>query len=75
LLLALKTPVAFYGAQQVLPAMVEEGRGTILLTGASAALRGRASFSAIAETSWQLHSQDRTACTLQLDLRPSVESF
>ena len=39
---------AFYGSQQVLPAMVEAGRGTILLTGASAALRGRANFSALA---------------------------
>jgi NAD(P)-dependent dehydrogenase (short-subunit alcohol dehydrogenase family) len=123
---------AFYAAQQVLPAMVEAGHGTILLTGASAALRGKASFSAlavgkfglralaqsmarefgpqgvhvshvivdgqintprlremmpdredhtvlspdaIAETYWQLHSQDRTAWTLELDLRPSVESF
>jgi NAD(P)-dependent dehydrogenase (short-subunit alcohol dehydrogenase family) len=123
---------AFYGAQQVLPAMVEVGRGTILLTGASAALRGKANFSAlaagkfglralaqsmarefgpqgihvshviidgqintprvremfpnreehtflspdaIAETYWQLHSQDQTAWTLELDLRPSVESF
>ena len=123
---------AFYTAQQVLPAMVEAGRGTILLTGASAALRGKASFSAlavgkfglralaqsmarefgpqgihvshividgqidtprvremspdredhtmlspdaIAETYWQLHSQDRTAWTLELDLRPSVETF
>jgi NAD(P)-dependent dehydrogenase (short-subunit alcohol dehydrogenase family) len=123
---------AFYAAQQVLPAMVEDGHGTILLTGASAALRGKASFSAlavgkfglralaqsmarefgpqgvhvshvvvdgqintprlremmpdredhttlspeaIAETYWQLHSQDRTAWTLELDLRPSVEIF
>jgi NAD(P)-dependent dehydrogenase (short-subunit alcohol dehydrogenase family) len=123
---------AFYAAQQVLPAMVEAGRGTILLTGASAALRGRARFSAlavgkfglralaqsmarefgpqgihvahavidgqidtprvremspgredhtllspdaIAETYWQLHSQDRTAWTLELDLRPAVEGF
>jgi NAD(P)-dependent dehydrogenase (short-subunit alcohol dehydrogenase family) len=123
---------AFYAAQQVLPAMVEDGHGTILLTGASAALRGKASFSAlavgkfglralaqsmarefgprgvhvshvivdgqintprlremmpdredhtmlspeaIAETYWQLHSQDRTAWTLELDLRPSVEGF
>jgi NAD(P)-dependent dehydrogenase (short-subunit alcohol dehydrogenase family) len=123
---------AFYGARQVLPAMVEAGRGTILLTGASAALRGRAKFSAlavgkfglralaqsmarefgpqgvhvshvivdgqintpraremmpdreehtllspdaIAETYWQLHSQDPTAWTLELDLRPAVESF
>ena len=123
---------AFYGAQQVLPAMVGAGRGTILLTGASAALRGKANFSAlavgkfglralaqsmarefgpqgvhvahvvidgqintprvsemfpdredhtflspdaIAETYWQLHSQDPTAWTLELDLRPAVESF
>jgi NAD(P)-dependent dehydrogenase (short-subunit alcohol dehydrogenase family) len=30
---------------------------------------------AIAETYWQLHSQDPTAWTLELDLRPSVEKF
>ena len=29
----------------------------------------------IAETYWQLHVQGRTAWTLELDLRPSVESF
>ncbi len=29
----------------------------------------------IAETYWQLHSQDSTAWTLELDLRPSVEEF
>ena len=123
---------AFYAAQQVLPAMVEAGRGTVLLTGATAAMRGGARFSAlavgkfglralaqsmarefgpqgvhvahvvvdgqidtprvrerspgredhtmlspdaIAETYWQVHLQDRTAWTLELDLRPSVESF
>ncbi len=123
---------AFYAAQQVLPAMVEAGRGTVLLTGATAALRGSARFSAlavgkfglralaqsmarefgpqgihvahviidgqidtprvremspgredhtmlqpdaIAEAYWQLHSQNRTAWTLELDLRPAVESF
>ena len=123
---------AFYAAQQVLPAMVEAGRGTVLLTGATAALRGSARFSAlavgkfglralagsmarefgprgihvahvvidgqidtprlreaspdrddhtmlapdaIAETYWQLHSQHPTAWTLELDLRPAVESF
>jgi NAD(P)-dependent dehydrogenase (short-subunit alcohol dehydrogenase family) len=123
---------AFYAAREVLPAMLEAGHGTILLTGASAALRGKARFSAlavgkfglralaqsmarefgprgihvshviidgqintpriqemmpdredhtmlspdaIAETYWQLHSQDRTAWTLEMDLRPSVESF
>jgi NAD(P)-dependent dehydrogenase (short-subunit alcohol dehydrogenase family) len=123
---------AFYAAQHVLPAMVEAGRGTILLTGATASLRGSARFSAlavgkcglralaqsmarefgpqgihvahviidgqintprmrevspnreehtmlsadaIADTYWQLHAQDRTAWTLELDLRPAVESF
>jgi NAD(P)-dependent dehydrogenase (short-subunit alcohol dehydrogenase family) len=123
---------AFYAAQQVLPAMVEAGRGSVLLTGATASMRGSARFSAlavgkfglralaqsmarefgpqgvhvshviidgqintpriqetspdredhtmlspeaIAETYWQLHSQDRTAWTLELDLRPAVESF
>lgn len=39
---------AFLGAQQVLPAMIERGRGTILLTGATAALRGSARFSCLA---------------------------
>jgi hypothetical protein len=29
----------------------------------------------IAETYWRLHEQDRTAWTLESDLRPSVESF
>ena len=123
---------AFYGAQQVLPAMVERERGTIILTGATAALRGSARFAAlatgkfglralaqsmarefgpqgihvahvvidgqintprlretqpdreesttlspesIAETYWQLHAQDQTAWTLELDLRPAPESF
>lgn len=123
---------AFYGAQQVLPAMVERGRGTIILTGATAALRGSARFAAlatgkfglralaqsmarefgpqgihvahvvidgqintprlreaqpdreesttlspesIAETYWQLHAQDPTTWTLELDLRPAPESF
>ena len=123
---------ALYGAQQVLPAMVERGRGTVILTGATAALRGSARFAAlatgkfglralaqsmarefgpqgihvahviidgqintprlredqpereesttlspeaIAETYWQLHAQDPTAWTLELDLRPALESF
>jgi NAD(P)-dependent dehydrogenase (short-subunit alcohol dehydrogenase family) len=123
---------AFLGAQQVLPAMLENGRGTIVFTGATASLRGSARFSclavgkfalralaqsmarefgpqgihvvhviidgqintprvremnpdreehtmlspeSIAETYWQLHSQDPTAWTLELDLRPSVERF
>ena len=123
---------AFYAAQQVVPAMLERGRGTIVLTGATASLRGSANFSAlatgkfalralaqsmarelgpqgihvahaiidgqintprvrgmspgrdestmlspdaIAEAYWQLHRQNPTAWTLELDLRPSVETF
>ena len=38
-------PGAFHAARLVLPAMVEAGRGTIVLTGASASLRGKARFS------------------------------
>lgn len=123
---------ALYAAQQTLPAMVEAGRGTVILTGATAALRGSARFSAlatgkfalralaqsmarefgpqgihvahaiidgqietprlrqsapdrdeattlspdaIAETYWRLHVQDPRTWTLELDLRPSGESF
>lgn len=123
---------AFLGAQQVLPAMLELGRGTIILTGATASMRGSARFSclavgkfglralaqsmarelgsqgvhvahvvidgqietpqlreaqpdrgeettlspdAIAESYWQLHAQDPTAWTLELDLRPALEEF
>lgn len=39
---------AFYGAQQVLPEMVKRRRGTILLTGATASMRGSANFAALA---------------------------
>ncbi len=39
---------AFYGAQQVLPAMLERGNGTVIFTGATAALRGSANFAALA---------------------------
>ena len=108
---------AFLGAQQVLPAMLRQQHGTVILTGATASLRGSANFSclavgkfglralaqsmarefgpegvhvahvvideehttlspdAIAETYWQLHTQDVTAWTLELDLRPAVEKF
>lgn len=122
----------FLAAQQVLPDMVKRGRGTILLTGATASLRGSARFAclavgkfglralaqslarefgpqgvhvahvildgqidaprlratapdrakrtmlspeAIAETYWQLHTQDASAWTLELDVRPAVEKF
>jgi NAD(P)-dependent dehydrogenase (short-subunit alcohol dehydrogenase family) len=39
---------AFLCAREALPAMVERGRGTILLTGATASLRGSARFSCLA---------------------------
>ncbi|MBW4617122.1 MAG: SDR family NAD(P)-dependent oxidoreductase [Desmonostoc vinosum HA7617-LM4] len=39
---------AFLAAQQVLPKMIEQGRGTILFTGATAALRGSARFAGLA---------------------------
>lgn len=39
---------AFLGAREVLPAMVSAGRGTILLTGATASLRGAARFAGFA---------------------------
>lgn len=39
---------AFLCAREVLPAMVERGAGTILLTGATASLRGSARFSCLA---------------------------
>ncbi|MDJ0839974.1 MAG: SDR family NAD(P)-dependent oxidoreductase [Acidobacteriota bacterium] len=121
---------AFLLARQVLPDMIEAGRGTLLLTSATAAWRGSARFSclavgkfglralsqslareygpsgvhvasvvvdglidtprvrgmfgedgpklkpdAIAETYWQLHRQDPSAWTLELDLRPAAEKF
>jgi NADP-dependent 3-hydroxy acid dehydrogenase YdfG len=123
---------AFLAVREVAPAMVARGRGTVLLTGATASLRGSAGFAsfaigkfglrafgqslarelhpkgvhvahviidgqidtpslrammpgraaetmlspdAIAETYWQLHRQDRTAWTQELDIRPAVENF
>jgi NAD(P)-dependent dehydrogenase (short-subunit alcohol dehydrogenase family) len=123
---------ALYAARRVLPDMLARGRGTVLLTGATASLRGGANFAtlavgkfglralaqsmarelgprgihvahvvidgqidtprmrqlmpgrdpatmlapaAIAETYWQLHEQQPTAWTLELDLRPNVEKF
>jgi NAD(P)-dependent dehydrogenase (short-subunit alcohol dehydrogenase family) len=122
----------FLSAQQVLPDMVKRGRGTILMSGATAALRGSAKWStvavgkfglrslsqsiarefgaqgihcahvvidgqidtpmvrkmmpqrethtflsptALAEVYWQLHMQDSTVWTQEIDVRPSVEKF
>lgn len=39
---------AFLSAQQVLPVMVERGRGTILFTGATASIKGSARFAGLA---------------------------
>ena len=39
---------AFLSAQQVLPAMVKRGRGTILFTGATASIKGSARFAGLA---------------------------
>lgn len=123
---------AFLTVREVLPGMQRGGAGTIVLTGATAALRGGAQFSAlavgkfglralaqsmarefgpqgihvahavidgqintprvrervpereehtllapeaIAEAYWQLHMQDPTVWTQELDLRPAVENF
>jgi NAD(P)-dependent dehydrogenase (short-subunit alcohol dehydrogenase family) len=122
----------FLTAREVVPAMLERGRGTLLFTGATASLRGAARFSAfavgkfglralaqslarelgpkgihvahvvidgmidtqrvrnmmpgreastmlspdaIAETYWQLHRQDPSAWTQELDVRPAAEKF
>lgn len=141
--LAVSAVGAFHCAQQVLPGMVDRGRGTILFTGCSASLHGIAGFSdlccgkfamrglaqclarefqprgvhvahviidgivaaprgstiqassqqrsstssvdeshgvvgnrsmdpdALAQTCWQLHAQDRSAWTQEIDLRPA----
>lgn len=123
---------AFLCSKLVLPSMIENNRGTIIFTGATASKRGSALFSrlavgkfglralaqsmarefgpkgihvahvvidgqiatplfleaqpdrdpetllspdSIAEQYLQLHSQDPTSWTLELDLRPSVEKF
>ncbi|PSO85328.1 MAG: short-chain dehydrogenase [Cyanobacteria bacterium QS_3_48_167] len=116
---------AFLAAQQVLPSMLEQEKGTILFTGATGSLRGSAGLAglsvgkfglralaqslarefaprgihvahiiidgrigppeqaeqtqlspdAIAQTYWQLHQQDASAWTLELDLRPASEKF
>lgn len=123
---------AFLAARELVPAMERAKRGTIVLTGATASLRGGARFASltvgkfglralsqslarelgpkgihvahvvvdgqirtprvralfpdraddtfldpdrIAETYWQLHTQDATTWTLEIDLRPSGERF
>ncbi len=43
-----RDPGAFYAAQQVLSALLEVGRGNIVLTSASASLCGKARFSPLA---------------------------
>lgn len=126
----------FHLAQAALPALLAQGGGSLLFTGASGSLRGKANFApfsaakgalrnlvqslarefgpqgihvghvvvdggidgerflsrrpqfkadrgpdslldiaAMAETYWMLHQQHRSAWTLELDLRPWVETF
>ena len=45
---------AFNGGQAVLPGMVERGKGTLLISGATAAMRGGANFSAFASAKFAL---------------------
>ncbi|CAL5369522.1 unnamed protein product [Camellia sinensis] len=145
--IAVSSVGAFHCAQQVLPGMVDRGRGTILFTGCSASLNGIAGYSelccgkfalralsqclatefqplgvhvahviihgivasprapstsrqqllvreqqqqqqqslggeegcmdpdSLAQTYWQLHTQDRTAWTQEIDLRPCNSRF
>lgn len=47
---------AFLASREVLPAMIEAGRGTILLTGATASLRGSANFANLAVGKWGLRA-------------------
>jgi len=131
-LLSLSVGGALNSLQQVLPAMVENKRGTVILTGATASLRGSAKFAglavpkfglralgqsaarefgphgihvchaiidgqvltdssqpqkwnrpleafihpdAVAETYWNLHKQDKSAFTQEIDIRPFCEKF
>ncbi|XXG86560.1 hypothetical protein AAC387_Pa11g1427 [Persea americana] len=132
--LAVSTVGAFHCAQQVLPGMVERGKGTILFTGSSASLNGIAGYcelscgkfalralsqclamefqhmgihvahvvidgiigapksmqrsvgeitrgdetmdpDAIAQTYWNLHCQDTSAWTQEINLRSSNQRF
>jgi len=47
---------ALVGAQEVLPAMISAGRGTILLTGATASVRGGARFAAFSSAKFALRA-------------------
>ncbi|MEL6178656.1 MAG: SDR family NAD(P)-dependent oxidoreductase [Myxococcota bacterium] len=47
---------AFVATQSVLPGMVERGRGTLLMTGATASLRGSAKFAAFAASKFALRA-------------------
>jgi len=55
-------------------AMLPKGPGTILLIGENAE-GSRLAPDAIAGSYWHLHSQPKSAWTLELDLRPWVEKF
>lgn len=54
--------------------------GTLLFTGASASIRGRAGFAAfnlsgLADAYWFLHQQPPRAWTFELDMRSKVEPW
>ncbi|XP_047310132.1 3-ketodihydrosphingosine reductase-like [Impatiens glandulifera] len=128
--MAVSSVGAFHCAQQVMPGMVERGRGTVLFTGSSASLNGMAGYTelccgkfalralsqclarefqplgvhvahviidgvigfprsnlrivggedgsmdpdGLAQIYWQLHTQDRTAWTQEMDLCPTAPS-
>lgn len=131
-LLNISTIGALTAVQEIIPYQLKLGRGTILFTGATAALRGSLGFGglsiakfanralsqtmarelhpkgihvahiivdgqintptqvsnqpnlsinsflnsdSIAETYWQIHIQDSTCWTQEMDIRPSVEKF
>jgi len=58
---------AFHCIQAVLPAMLERGRGTLLLSGATASLRGSARFAALAAAKFALRG---FAQSLARELQP-----
>ena len=74
----------FQVAQAALPLLLQNGGGSLFFTGASASLRGKARFAPFASAKaavrnlaqiWYLYHQQRSAWTLELDLRPWKESF
>lgn len=65
---------AVTSAQMVLPHMMARGRGTVILTGATAGIRGAAQFSAFASAKFALRGL-ASAWSHEIDLRPFTERF